>query len=129
MNETSGIVFLDTKYRVGIDMKFKVDAYVVILDEKHILTGEDILQMLGRGSRAKTGVYEGAIFCKGDPKNKVGYNTFITANSEPELKECAQILRALRFTYEDGGFNKLQTAIIDEIQNGTAMMSMVDFKK
>jgi hypothetical protein len=62
---SKGILFLNQEFRVGVDINFAEDDYVVILSDEH-LEGEEVLQMLGRGSRAGN-KYFSDIYYVGNP--------------------------------------------------------------
>ena len=67
LTQDRGVVFVSDKYKVGLNLKFLVDAYVVVLHAHTTLATEDLLQMLGRGARANTNHYHGAVFMKDNP--------------------------------------------------------------
>ena len=46
-----GIVFLKEEFRVGADIKFSQDAFVIVIASE-APTKETLIQKLGRGSRA-----------------------------------------------------------------------------
>lgn len=62
VNKTSsGVVFLNEKFRVGADLKFTMDASVFIYTGTRMLNREEVTQMLGRGQRAG-GSYKGTLY-------------------------------------------------------------------
>ncbi len=54
--QSTGVVLMHDSLLCGVDMKFRVDALVVIYTNEDALNAEETLQKLGRGSRAR-GVY------------------------------------------------------------------------
>lgn len=78
-----GIVFLTDQFGVGADIKFKEDAYVIVISEQ-APTKELLIQKLGRGSRA-CGDYRGRLFVIGAPNLKASVEKRIKQSSEPDF--------------------------------------------
>ena len=61
--KSSGIVVLDPLFAVGANLRFKLDAEVLVLQFKNVVK-EDIDQKMARGSRT-LGSQKGILFTKG----------------------------------------------------------------
>jgi hypothetical protein len=94
LDKTHGIVFLDKQYRVGTDIKFATEANVVILQEDD-LNGEEVLQMLGRGSRAH-GAYHGDVYIKGHDGFFNSRKKQFMQPTEIDFKEGAMIVQLFK---------------------------------
>lgn len=83
------------EYRVGADIKFTEDAYVVILSDEE-LDGDEILQMLGRGSRAN-GKYYGDVFYQGNPLNKLQIQKDFNKSTVTDWEDGVQVLKLVTY--------------------------------
>ena len=130
LHEKNGVVFLADSYRVGVDLKFKKDAYVVILHNSNRLEGEDALQMLGRGSRAVTGNYFGALYMLGLPQDKPAVFRQLEEHNEPEFYDFSQLLSILRAVYDQKDMSALCSGLIGAFQESErGMRKLGDVKE
>jgi hypothetical protein len=91
--QQSGVLFMDKKYGVGIDIKFQRDAKVYVITGERV-SRDVMMQYVGRGSRSCE-AYQGHMFSLGAPSMASGIQNFYNEYVEDEFYDAAEILSAL----------------------------------
>ena len=89
-----GIFIVEKVYCRGLDVKLKADAHCIVFGNGPDLKESDVLQMMGRGSRAQ-GHGKGTFYMVGDPLSCSDGWRMVKSNSERQLDDSGKNLRLL----------------------------------
>ena len=85
---------MDKKFIRGLDLKLRMDAHVIVFDDRELFKFSDVLQAIGRGSRSQ-GQSSGTIFVLGDPIGDISGLDKIKARSTLQNDAGGENLRKL----------------------------------
>ena len=89
-----GVFIVEKAYCRGLDIKLKVDAHSIVFGNGPDLKESDVLQMMGRGSRAQ-GHGKGTFYMMGDPLSCSDGWRMVKSNSEQKVDDGGKILLLL----------------------------------
>ena len=90
----NGIFVVEKVYCRGLDVKLKADAHCIVFGNGPDLKESDVLQMMGRGSRAQ-GHGKGTFYMLGNPLSCNDGWRMVKSNSERQLDDSGKNLRLL----------------------------------
>ena len=89
-----GIFVVEKAYCRGLDVKLKADAHCIVFGNGADLKESDVLQMMGRGSRAQ-GHGKGTFYMLGDPHRCSDGWRMVKSNSDRQLDDSGKNLHLL----------------------------------
>ena len=89
-----GIFIVEKVYCRGLDVKLKVDAHCLVFGNGSDIKESDVLQMMGRGSRAQ-GQGKGTFYMMGDPLSCSDGWRMVKSNSERQVDDGGKNLLVL----------------------------------
>lgn len=109
-SKRQGIIGLPQAYAVGIDIKFLVDAYVIIYARDKPDT-ELFFQMLGRGSR-RMGDYKGTLFTERPIQEAEGVKQSFFAEPQNDYLDGAKIIKTINYMLSKLDTDEKKTKLI-----------------